>query len=144
MSTDISNDTEICNICGDDLNNKLIYTTKCNHHFCKKCLYRWGNTCPLCRRYIVLDYPNTRAMSRLQHVIDNTSILLKNVANVKEPKYKIGYAEKLFQFLWDNRVYVRKHSNLCRTIHEKSAHVKNQCIKLGFMPPQILKKIVLI
>ena len=33
MSTDIANDSEICNICGDDLNNKYVYTTKCNHEF---------------------------------------------------------------------------------------------------------------
>tara|TARA_B110001454_G_scaffold165455_1_gene155214 strand:- start:94 stop:345 length:252 start_codon:yes stop_codon:yes gene_type:complete len=79
-------------------------------------------------------------MSRHQHVVDNTAILLNNIAGVKEPKYKIGYAEKLFQFLWDNRVYVRKHSNLCRTIHEKSAHVKKECISRGILPPKILKK----
>ena len=129
-----------CPICFKKAN----YTTECNHQFCKKCLYRWGSTCPLCRTHYTLQYPNTRSMSRHQHVVDNTAILLSNIAGVKESKNKIGYTEKLFQFLWDNRVYVRKHSNLCRTIHEKSAHVKNQCIKLGFMPPQILKKIVLI
>ena len=134
-----------CPICFKKAN----YTTKCNHQFCRKCLYRWemqaGRTCPLCRRiYPFFQYPNTRSMSRHQHVIDNTSILLSNIARVEEPKYKIGFAEKLFQFLWDNRVYVRKHRHLCRTIHEKAAHVKNHCIILGFMPPQILKKIVLI
>ena len=129
-----------CPICFKKAN----YTIECNHHFCKKCLYRWGDTCPLCRAHYVLKYPNTRSMSRHQHVVDNTAILLNNIARVKVPEYKIAYAEKLLQFIWDNRVYVRKHSNLCRTIHEKSAHVKNQCIKLGFMPPQILKKIVLI
>ena len=40
MTTDIANNTEICNICGDDLNNKLIYTTKCNHVFHYECLQK--------------------------------------------------------------------------------------------------------
>ena len=92
----------------------------------------------------MLDYPNTRAMSRHQHVVDNAGILLQNVARAKESKYKIMFAEKLFQFIWDNRVYVRKRSALCRTIHEKSAHVKNQCIKLGIVPPKIIKKTITI
>ena len=129
-----------CPICFKKAN----YTTKCNHHFCKKCLYRWGDTCPLCRGYIMLDYPNTRAMSRHKHVVDNAGILLQNVARAKESKYKIMFAEKLFQFIWDNRVYVRKRSALCRTIHEKSAHVKNHCIKLGIVPPKIIEKTITI
>ena len=129
-----------CPICFKKAN----YTTKCNHHFCKKCLYRWGNTCPLCRRYIMLDYPNTRAMSRLQHVIDNAGILLQNVARAKESKYKIMFAEKLFQFIWDWRVVIRKHSNLCKTIHDRSAHVKKECQDLGIVPPKIIEKTITI
>ena len=123
---------------------KADYTTKCNHHFCKKCLYKWGYSCPLCRQHVTLDYPNTRAMSRSQHVIDNTQILLQNVARVKETKYKIQYAEKLFQFLWDWRVVVRKHGELCRTIHERSAHIKKECLDLGIVPPKIINKTITI
>ena len=129
-----------CPICFKKAN----YTTKCNHCFCKKCLYKWGNTCPLCRRYIMLDYPNTRAMSRLQHVIDNAGILLQNVARAKESKYKIMFAEKLFQFIWDWRVVIRKHSNLCKTIHDRSAHVKKECQDLGIVPPKIIEKTITI
>ena len=123
---------------------KTDYTIECNHQFCKKCLYRWGDTCPLCRAHYTLKYPNTRSMSRHQHVVDSTSILLNNIARVKESKNKIAFTEKLFQFLWDNRVYVRKYTGFCKIIREKTVHVKKECIKLGFIPPQILKKIVLI
>ena len=129
-----------CPICFKKAN----YTTKCNLHFCKKCLYRWGDTCPLCRAHYTLKYPNTRSMSRHQHVMDNTAILLNNIARVKVTEYKIAYAEKLLQFLWDNRVYVRKHGKLCRVICEKSALVKKECIKLGLVPPNILKKTITI
>ena len=129
-----------CPICFKKAN----YTTECNHQFCKKCLYRWGGTCPLCRTHYTLQYPNTRSMSRHQHVVDNTAILLSNIARVKEPKYKIMFAEKLFQFLWDWRVVIRKHSNLCRTIHDKSAHVRNTCIDLGIVPPKIIEKTITI
>ena len=125
-----------CPICFKKAN----YTTECNHQFCKKCLYRWGDTCPLCRTHYTLKYPNTRSMCRHQHVVDNTAILLSNIARVKESKYKIGYTEKLLQFLWDHRVYVRKWGKLCQIIHEKSAHIKKECINLGFIPPNIIKK----
>ena len=52
--------------------------------------------------------------------------------------------EKLFQFLWDNGVYIRKHNGFCKVIYIKSVYIKKECIKLGIIPPQILKKIVLI
>ena len=129
-----------CPICFKKAN----YTTECNHQFCKKCLYRWGDTCPLCRTHYTLKYPNTRSMCRHQHVVDNTAILLNNIAGEKESKNKIGYTEKLFQFLWDNRVYIRKHAGFCKVIYKKSVYIKKECIKLGIIPPQILKKIVLI
>jgi len=123
---------------------KADYTTKCNHHFCKKCLFQWGETCPLCRQYIKLEYPNTRAMSKEQHVIDNARILLINIKNVKGTKYKIQYAEKLLQFLWKWRIVLRKHVQLCRIVHERSAHIKKECLDLGFDPPKIIEKTITI
>lgn len=46
-----------CTICmKEELKNEDIYTTDCNHSFCKECLDDWfqrGNqTCPICRSYI--------------------------------------------------------------------------------------------
>ena len=125
-----------CPICFKKAN----YITHCNHHFCKKCLYQWGSSCPLCRAHYVLKYPKTRSMSLHQHVWDNTRILLNNIARVEETKYKIQYMEKLLQFLWDHRVYVRKHGRLCKTIWEKSVDTKKACITLGIVPPNIIKK----
>ena len=125
-----------CPICFKKVN----YTTECNHHFCKKCLYHWKSTCPLCRKYIVLKYPSTRAMSTRQGVMDSIKILLDNIARVEESKYKIKYAEKLLQHFWDNRIVIRKYGRLCKTIHEKSAEIKKDCLSLGFPPPTILKK----
>jgi len=125
-----------CPICFKKAN----YTTECNHHFCKKCLYRWGSSCPLCRAHYALKYHNTRSMSLHQHVWDNTRILLNNIARVEEVEYKIKYMETLLQFLWDHRVYVRKHGRLCKIIWEKSADTKKECISRGILPPKILKK----
>ena len=79
-------------------------------------------------------------MSLHQHVWDNTRIMLDNIARVEEMKYKIQYMEKLLQFLWDHRVYVRKMPGLCKTIWEKSADTKKACIILGIVPPNIIKK----
>lgn len=129
-----------CPICFKKAN----YTTHCNHSFCRKCLYRWGNTCPLCRAPCALKYPNTRAMSTTKHVTDNIKILLNNIENVKGSKYKIKYAEKLFNFIWDNRIVIRKWGKFCKTIRDKSAQVKEECLCLGIMPPKILKKTITI
>lgn len=125
-----------CPICFKKAN----YTTECNHHFCKKCLYRWGETCPLCRAFVMLKYPKTRSMSLRQHVINNAGILLDDIHRVEGTKYKIKLVTKLLQFLWDHRVYVRKMPGLCKTIWEKSADTKKACIILGIVPPNIIKK----
>ena len=123
---------------------KANYTTSCNHAFCKRCLYKWGGTCPLCRADIELDYPNTRAMSTLPGVRANAEILLTNIAITKKTKDKVKYAEKLLQYLWDNRVVIRKYCKLCKTIREKSVYIRKECIDLGFVPPEILTKTVTI
>ena len=83
-------------------------------------------------------------MSRSQHVIDNTQILLQNVARVKETKYKIQYAEKLLKLLWEWRIIVRKYIQLRRIIHERSAYIKKECLDLGFDPPKIIEKTITI
>jgi len=83
-------------------------------------------------------------MSTTKHVTDNIKILLNNIENVKEPKYKIKYAEKLFNFIWDNRIVIRKWGKFCKTIHDKSAYIKKECINLGIVPPKILKKTITI
>ena len=46
-----------CTICmKEELKNEDIYTTDCNHSFCKECLDDWfqrgNNSCPLCRSEI--------------------------------------------------------------------------------------------
>ncbi len=125
-----------CPICFKKAN----YITRCNHHFCKKCLYRWTGSCPLCRSKIELDYPYTRAMSRRKHVIDNIKIILKNIRLREEPKNKLLLADKLFNFIWDNRIIIRKNAGLCRIIHKKSVYVEHQCRWYGLLPPKILKK----
>ena len=36
----INNIDLLCNICGDDLENKFVYTTDCNHKFHYECLQK--------------------------------------------------------------------------------------------------------
>lgn len=41
-----------CCICTEDISTKTLHTTKCGHHYHKKCLNKWlkiNNTCPMCR-----------------------------------------------------------------------------------------------
>jgi len=130
----------LCPICFKSAN----YVTECNHRFCKTCLYRWKASCPLCRRYLVLTYPKTRAMSTQPHVIDNIRILLRNVNRVEDSTYKLTYTKKLFQFIWEHRIVIRKYGGLCKIIRERSTYVKSECLLLGFSPPKILKKIAIL
>ena len=125
-----------CPICFKKAN----YITHCKHHFCKKCLYHWDDACPLCRSFITLDYPNTRAMSKQTYVIDNIRILLSTIKRIQKPKYKILYSGKMLQFLWDHRIVIRKYYKLCKIIRERSAYIKEQCILLKITPPNIISK----
>ena len=126
-----------CPICFKKAN----YTTDCHHTFCKKCLYRWKPYCPLCRRGIELKYPRTRAMSTRPSVIRTCSTLLKNIDESEESADKLKYTEKLLNHFWNNRIVIRKHYNLCKTIRNKLPLVKQECLSLGLLPPKILKKL---
>lgn len=45
-------ETPYCGVCYTELNIDNNVTTKCNHHFCNKCFFRWlevNATCPSCR-----------------------------------------------------------------------------------------------
>ena len=125
-----------CPICFKKAN----YTTACNHTFCKKCLYLWKKTCPLCRKRIQLEYPNTRAMATREGVCRNTTILLMNIKRTKKKENKLKFAEKLLYYIWDNRIVMRKYGRLCDVIHGKSLMLKREYEALGIVPPKVLKK----
>jgi len=79
-------------------------------------------------------------MATREGVCRNTSILLMNIARTKEKKYKLQFAEKLLNYIWDNRIIMRKYGRLCEIIHIKSLMLKNEYRALGIVPPKILKK----
>ena len=61
---------KICSICLNNICEKKIIQTKCNHFFHEKCLKKWlklRNMCPLCRKILV----NTTKVSVL---LDNTEL----------------------------------------------------------------------
>ena len=129
-----------CPICFKKAN----YTTSCNHSFCKTCLYHWKDTCPLCRARIALDYPNTRAMSNKAFVLDSVRIMANNITLVQGAANKLKFADKLLNFVWDNRIIVRKNGQACKLIHTKSLLLERQCRERGLSPPKILKKTMVI
>ena len=116
------------------------YTTHCNHTFCKKCLYRWKSTCPLCRACIRLEYPHTRAMRGERCVINHMRILLDNIYKVPRKKNKLQCAEILLNYIWDNRIVIRKNGYLCDIVHRKSLMVKEGYMEMGLVPPKIIEK----
>ena len=124
-----------CPICFKKAN----YTTACNHKFCKKCLYQWKNTCPLCRRNIDLVYPNTRAMASKQSVMDEAIILLENIKKADEI-YKLQLEKILLNHIWDNRIIIRKNGHLCKLVHRTALRMLKIYDHMGILPPKILLK----
>ena len=50
--TETETETPCCGVCYKELNIDNNVTTKCNHHFCTSCFFRWlevNATCPSCR-----------------------------------------------------------------------------------------------
>ena len=123
---------------------KANYTTSCNHTFCKSCLYKWKQTCPLCRGHIELDWPNTRAMSKRAYVVTTIDMMVKNVRMAITSEAKLKRADKLLNFVWDNRIIIRKDGRACRMLHKKTGLIKQQCDDNGLSPPKILKKLAAI
>ncbi len=85
----MSSDTieNMCNICGDNLDNAFTYTTDCNHIFHYECLqkslqnsYEKNNSCPLCRQSIHL-LPVVNGLKKLVRDIHYTSEEYKNNLN---------------------------------------------------------------
>lgn len=79
-----------CTICmKEELKKEDIYTTDCNHMFCKKCLDDWfqrGNqTCPLCRSYIDTYIHKDENYKLIIHIIENNDMDSENgVADVTD------------------------------------------------------------
>ena len=119
---------------------KADYTTACNHAFCKKCLHKWKNSCPLCRRMVILQYPNTRAMATKRQVMKIASRFLATIEQTEKAVDKLKIAEKLFNHIWDNRIVIRKDQYLCGIIHRKSILMETQCRRMEVFVPKILKK----
>jgi len=66
--------TQVCTICTDVPASEAAYTTKCNHVFCRDCLFEWlktKQTCPNCRISLVQDEELTRRACELQWNTNN-------------------------------------------------------------------------
>jgi len=79
-----------CTICmKEDLNNNNIYTTDCNHIFCKDCLDDWfqrgNNSCPLCRSeintYSYKDEKYKLIIHKIENNIQTNQISLTELIN---------------------------------------------------------------
>jgi hypothetical protein len=125
-----------CPICFKKAN----YTTVCDHKFCKKCLYYWKSSCPLCRKSIQLEYPNTRAGDLRAHVTHSALILLNNIRMAEKKIHKLQFAEKLFDLVWDNRIIIRRSGHLCKIIQRKSLECEVQFGLLKIKCPEVVKK----
>ena len=102
-----------CPICYKKSN----YTTKCNHKFCKTCLYKWGKkTCPMCRGKIELKFPQTRAMVQKEAVFTFMRSAAIAMTNIKDMNLKQQKIEQLLEYIWKKRIVIRKKTSLCNTI----------------------------
>ena len=72
-----------CPICLEDLKNKCVLKTRCNHSFCLDCFINFTNTiCPLCR-YDYEKHLPTKLISLIHN--SNQTQPLSNTPNINNP-----------------------------------------------------------
>ena len=85
-----------CGVCYKELNMDDNVVTKCNHHYCKDCFYRWIQTnasCPMCRTPITSNAHLTEDQLQMEiseeyaHYVDvltRSNIILRSNMRLKE------------------------------------------------------------
>ena len=91
-----------CGICYTDLSIENNVTTKCNHHFCNKCFFRWlevNATCPSCRAPID---SNTNLTDEQLHR-ENKEVYQDYMELLSRHSHQLGINRKKFHELLDLR-----------------------------------------
>lgn len=143
-----------CTICmKEELKNEDIYTTDCNHSFCKECLDDWfqrGNqTCPLCRSHIDNYKYKDETYKLIIHTIERDtninqinfndliqqSIIVRNIVKTNIRLRFYGFAMSLlFLYMLNNYLYalqnintVSNELNICNLNNTHLRDSLNQC-----------------
>ena len=88
-------ETHYCGICYTDLTIENNVTSKCNHHFCNTCFFRWievNATCPNCRASIDSNTNLTDDQLHREHkevYEDYTELLIRHCHQVTINKKKV-------------------------------------------------------
>ena len=148
-----------CTICmKEELKNEDIYTTDCNHIFCKECLDDWfqrGNqTCPLCRSLVDTYKYNDENYKLILHTIErdtninqinlndliNHNIIVRNIVKKNIRLRFYGFAISiLFLYMINNYLYALQSINILKNelniCNLNNTHLRDSLDQLKIMMP---------
>jgi len=81
-----------CSICMNDISNKNICTTSCNHSFCLSCLLQHLDTntnCPLCREFIYENESSSSSEEEIELEEGPTQNIMRAINMVELKTYDI-------------------------------------------------------
>ena len=144
-----------CTICmKEELKNEDIYTTDCNHSFCKECLDDWfqrgNNSCPLCRSEIntysykdekyklIIHKIETNITTNRININDliNNNIIIRNIVRQNIRLRLYGFSMTiLFLYIMNSYFYSLQNINLLKNdlddCNLNNTHLKNNLNAYG-------------
>lgn len=137
-----------CSIC---FSNNSTHFTKCNHYYCKTCIYTWleiKSNCPLCRSFITkndvktITNPKYTVKTRSKTLLSRKFKLLSDmdyyVHKINRPgpmSQKIMNLDKLFKISYNNIVIIKNDIQLFNILNRCIEDLKNNenVIEKGYL-----------
>ena len=118
-----------CCICFNNI-PKSYPILSCGHKIHPKCMRRWNNSCPLCRRNVDI-IPNTRVIKNASQIYNNLDLIISPLKlNCYEWKFNIDRSEQtahniwmgvnlLSNFVWKHRCLLRRNDLLISNMKKR-------------------------
>ena len=137
-----------CSIC---FSNNSTHFTKCNHYYCKTCIYTWldiKSNCPLCRSFIIkkelktINKPKNTIKTRSKTLLGRKFKLLSDmdyyVHKIDRPgpiSEKIINLEKLFKISYNNIVIIKNDTQLLNLLNAclEQLKINENIINKGYL-----------
>mgnify|MGYP001310234976 CR=1 FL=1 len=72
-------------------------------------------------------------MAKRAYVVTTIDMMVKNVRMAITSEAKLKRADKLLNFVWDNRIIIRKNGRACRMLHKKTGLIILSNVNVSFI-----------
>ena len=106
----LTGDNSCCSICMENIPDNKMVTTRCNHHFCNDCFWKWcekNNTCPNCRADLMDK--NREQELNMKNLLERRDEIMEQVQEYYEESDKM-------QDLIDNKL--QQYNKLQNNYHQ--------------------------